>query len=336
MDFRYKLSVIVPCYNVELYLDLALDCLEKQWDNDKDIQFILVNDGSTDGTLQRLYLFEKKHKTNTIIVNKQNGGISSARNEGLRIVDGKYVTFFDPDDALIYGGYQYLYENYLSGNDVDTLAFKTNQMPAGDFDISYINDEAKSNKENDLEFEGSGKDFFLKFNTLVTWLFFYRTDVIRNNNLCFDEDLTYTEDTLFNLQYFLVEGLSVRRVDYKPHFWLNRMGSLSSVQDKRSKVTKMLKCNMTCLQRMEDVQIRNLNNEDLAKRIEELQVDKSRIGAMVLRSNLDSKQIVDLKQKLKKLGLYPIKWKGFKSFIYNTMFRFPFLFFLFRPLASCI
>ncbi len=92
-----KLSVIVPCYNVEEYVR---KCVDSIIDNDvRDIEIILVNDGSKDSTLDILREYEKKYNYIKVI-DKENGGLSDARNAGLKEARGEYVAFIDSDDTI--------------------------------------------------------------------------------------------------------------------------------------------------------------------------------------------------------------------------------------------
>lgn len=90
-------SVIVPCYNMEQYVKRAVDSLVANDYENK--QIILVNDGSTDGTLEILRSYEKSYSY-IKVVDKVNGGVSSARNFGLDVAEGEYVMFADPDDEV--------------------------------------------------------------------------------------------------------------------------------------------------------------------------------------------------------------------------------------------
>lgn len=97
MKFPVKVSVIIPVYNVEDYLPFALQsCVDQTL---KDVEFICVNDGSTDNSLDILRAYEKIDKR-IIVIDKENGGVSSARNAGLRASCGKWIMFLDPDDYL--------------------------------------------------------------------------------------------------------------------------------------------------------------------------------------------------------------------------------------------
>ena len=92
-----KVSVIVPIYNVEKYLKKCLDSLESQ--TLKDIEIILVNDGSKDesGNIAKEW---SEGKENIKYVEKENGGLSDARNFGLKYATGEYVAFLDSDDYV--------------------------------------------------------------------------------------------------------------------------------------------------------------------------------------------------------------------------------------------
>lgn len=87
-----KVSIIIPVYNVEKYLDKCLKSVLNQ--TYKNIEIIVINDGSTDNSLKIC----KKYKDKRIVlIDKENGGVSSARNKGLQLASGKYITFVDSD-----------------------------------------------------------------------------------------------------------------------------------------------------------------------------------------------------------------------------------------------
>ena len=91
------ISIIVPIYNVELYLEKCIESIINQ--TYKDIEVILINDGSTDksGIICDKYA---KIDDRIIVLHKENGGVSSARNKGLDIAKGDYIAFVDPDDYI--------------------------------------------------------------------------------------------------------------------------------------------------------------------------------------------------------------------------------------------
>jgi glycosyltransferase involved in cell wall biosynthesis len=101
-----KVSVVIPVYNVEKYLDEGIESVRRQTLD--DIEIILVNDGSTDGSLKLCREHEAKDSRITVI-DKLNGGVSSARNAGLEAASGEYIGFIDPDDWVEPGMYEKLY-----------------------------------------------------------------------------------------------------------------------------------------------------------------------------------------------------------------------------------
>ena len=105
-----KVSVIIPIYNTALYLSEALDSICNQ--TLKEIEIILVNDGSTDNSLNIL----KKYEPNIILINQENLGQSIARNEGIEIAKGEYVAFVDSDDWVDLDFFEKLYNTAKNHN----------------------------------------------------------------------------------------------------------------------------------------------------------------------------------------------------------------------------
>ena len=90
-------SIVLPCYNVSRFLEKNIKSLLNQ--TYKNLEIIYVNDGSKDDTLEVLNKFAKLDER-IIVVDKVNGGVSSARNAGLERASGEYITFCDPDDYV--------------------------------------------------------------------------------------------------------------------------------------------------------------------------------------------------------------------------------------------
>lgn len=112
---KYKVSIIVPIYNAERYLDKCIKSIVGQ--THKNLEIILVNDGSTDGSLDIC----KKYVDNDeriLLINKENGGVSSARNKGLENITGDYIGFVDSDDYISSDMYQKLLSAILE-NEAD-------------------------------------------------------------------------------------------------------------------------------------------------------------------------------------------------------------------------
>ena len=100
MNYKYDFSVVMAVYNAERYLREAIDSVLMQEYSIDKIQLILVNDGSKDNSAVVCKEYLEKYPNNIVFVDKENGGVSSARNEGLKHVEGEYVNFLDSDDKL--------------------------------------------------------------------------------------------------------------------------------------------------------------------------------------------------------------------------------------------
>lgn len=99
--YKYKISIIMAVYNVEKYIEEAIESVINQnLDFKRYCQIILVNDGSTDESEVICLKYEKLYPDNIVYIKKENGGVSTARNKGLEYAEGQYVNFLDPDDKL--------------------------------------------------------------------------------------------------------------------------------------------------------------------------------------------------------------------------------------------
>lgn len=196
-----KVSIIVPIYNVEKYLDKCINSLLNQ--SLKEIEIILVDDGSPDnsGKIAEKYAI----KDNRIsVVHQQNMGLGPARNTGVDLATGEYIAFVDSDDWVDVDMYSHLYKE----------AIKTNADIVVGGHCEMMNDITKSKKVHPLSgFVYKNKEEILKvrknffgqyYNDEIgssfpksAWRSIYRHQIIKDNNLRFEKILS--EDTIFNL-----------------------------------------------------------------------------------------------------------------------------------------
>lgn len=121
----YKVSVVTPVYNVEDYLGEMIEGMVAQTIGFENIQLILVDDGSKDDSWKVCEHYVQKYPDNIVAIHKENGGVSSARNEGLKHVRGEYVNFTDSDDMLEEDALEKMYK-FLKDNEqwIDVAAIK--------------------------------------------------------------------------------------------------------------------------------------------------------------------------------------------------------------------
>lgn len=186
-----KISVIIPVYNMQNYIDRGMESLCKQ-KNFNDIEVIIVDDGSTDNTIDLCKNYIEKYD-NIQLYHKNNGGVSSARNFGLKKSNTEYICFFDIDDTLEEDVYERLF-NLLDGSDYDIGVIGRK--------ISRSGKVYNENKDDKIVFETKKdalKDFFCnnRIQNYVTNKIF-RKKVI--NSLLFDENSKIGEDMYFVYQ----------------------------------------------------------------------------------------------------------------------------------------
>ena len=197
-----KISVIVPIYNVANYIRECLESLERQTFSDTEV--ILVNDGSTDGSEEIAKVFLEKNK-NFILINRENGGLSAARNTGLDAACGEYVYFLDSDDYLADDALEKLYKK-AKDEKLDQLRFVAYTFEDGTNDFKWTRDIANGGYKylGDYPAVMKGVDFYKRTidnndHYASCCLIFTRREVIEQNRLHFYEGILH-EDELFNFQ----------------------------------------------------------------------------------------------------------------------------------------
>lgn len=119
----FLFSVIMSIYNTGKFLDDSIGSLINQTIGfEENIQIILVNDGSIDNSKEICLKYKKQYIKNIVYIYKENGGLSSARNIGLKYVQGKYVNFLDPDDFWSKNTFRYVYEFFENYPGIDMVA----------------------------------------------------------------------------------------------------------------------------------------------------------------------------------------------------------------------
>lgn len=326
MNYPFQLSVLVPCYNVERCLEMSLWCLEQQWDDDDSMEIVFVNDGSTDGTLELLQSYCKKHPDNTILIDKKvNCGVAQARNDAMKAARGRWITFFDPDDAISAGAYQAMSNGYLDES-IDILSFDANRV----YDVDML---PLPHYNGRVEWEGDCKAFFKEYDTSVPWTFIYRRELLERLGVGFPH-LSFLEGELFNLDVFLNDNIRVRRVGCKPYYHHNRPVSLSSVSTARNNAARIDDV-MTVIEYME--QKKSLqHDEQLKRKITEKQTGIARLLMPIIArcDQVDPVMVRRIRQQLKSWKVYPYQalGGGVMHVIYNLLFRFPRLLAVVRPL----
>ncbi len=191
-------SVIIPVYNREKYINKCVDSVLSQTFN--DFELILVDDGSTDKSPDICDEYAKKD-SRVKVVHKSNGGVSSARNEGLKIATGEYITFVDSDDYI----------------DSDFLEYAINNIEETGVDIfvsGVIHEYCNCDSIEKVEVTNIKKNGVFAIKELLEmwgkeipldclcgpWCKLYRTNLIKYYGVKFDTSMNIGEDTYFNTE----------------------------------------------------------------------------------------------------------------------------------------
>ena len=139
-NYKYKFTIISAVYNVSEFLAEAIESVVNQTIGIKNIQFILVDDGTPDNSGEICDEYAAKYPDNIFVIHKENGGVSSARNEGLKLVQGKYVNFMDSDDKWATDALSKVwdfFEAHYDETDMVALPIKFFDAARGDHMLNY-------------------------------------------------------------------------------------------------------------------------------------------------------------------------------------------------------
>lgn len=218
---RVKISVIIPVYNVEKYIRECVESVLNQ--TFKDIEIIAVNDGTKDNSIKIIeeYLSDGRLK----IINKENGGLSSARNEGMKVARGEYIYFIDSDDFIEKDVLEVLYKN-LESEKLD-IVFSN---------FSFYNDKTKKEKKAKFTFpfeEKINKGYYFLYNgeEINVWNRLYRKEFLEKYNFKFIEGIIYEDQDFGFKTILLAENIKyIENYGYK--YRVGREGSIMSSQKK--------------------------------------------------------------------------------------------------------
>lgn len=191
-----KISIIIPVYNVEKYIRKCIESIMFQ--SYSNLEIIVVNDGTKDNSIKIVeeYLFDKRIK----ILTKKNGGVSSARNEGLKIATGDYIHFVDPDDWLENYIYDQLLKEMSTNEDVVCFNYKVYDDKKNKIiNSKYISEDI----EKRLMISSNGS-FYFELTKNPCWNKIYRRDFLNKNKLFFIEKVCIEEDRVWNLMTFFL------------------------------------------------------------------------------------------------------------------------------------
>lgn len=243
---RPLISVVVPVYNVEAYLRRCLDSVLAQ--SFTDFELICVNDGSTDSSPSILVEYAAKDSRISVI-NQENGGVSEARNTGIEVAKGEYLSFIDSDDWI---DRDFLEKLYTAARAFDADIVQSGYRKIGN---------RKTKEEGRIEAEGF--DFISKYASLMSGYVtnkLFSCNLIKKYHLRFPKALLF-EDSLFTVQsYYYAE--KIKMIDYCGYnYFFNALSIVNNPQKEKKRLVDGLEI---ARQIMSFGQEKNLGEAELA------------------------------------------------------------------------
>lgn len=197
MKIDKYLSVVVPVYNVEAYLHQCIGSIKNQ--TFKDLEIILINDGSTDSSGK--ICDEYSNLDSRIrVLHQENAGVSAARNSGIALASGDYITFVDSDDWLDANMYEEMWKvSESSLVDLVMCDFKNIKQNSTEIISSNIRKGFYNKQQIIKELYPTllVTENFGRIPIVSIWNSFFKRKLFTDNNIRFDADLRYSEDYLF-------------------------------------------------------------------------------------------------------------------------------------------
>ena len=260
MNSKNDISIIVPIYNAEKYLKKCIDSLINQ--TKKEIEIILINDGSTDNSED--IIKEYKDKRIRYFKNK-NQGIGKTRNFGIEKATGKYIMFVDSDDYIENDECEKLYDKAINCNLDLVICDFYKVYDSGDIEqVCTPNFEESSLKEN--------PDIITEY--LCPWAKLYSRKMIMDNNIRFVENLKY-EDAPFVIEA-LCNSKKIGKVNECLNYYAIHSNSETTVRDKRcfdilkiiDKIRKYTKDKDYLKEKIDKLTVRIITNYTIQQRMQ--------------------------------------------------------------------
>lgn len=226
------ISIVIPVYNAEGYLDCCLKSIVSQTYNNWEV--ILIDDGSKDSSGKICDRYEKDFQ-NIKCLHKKNGGVSSARNAGIEHAKGEWLFFCDADDMLMPGALEKM-ATEANRHQTEFLMFGYEKVSeTGKSLLKKIEEKDKVINRNKALMEMFRASDYPYQGYL--WCKLFRRNIITENHISFDENISFNEDRLFIIEYLSKVKSDVFYTTYPVYKYIERsnsaMGSLSKGYNKK-------------------------------------------------------------------------------------------------------
>lgn len=210
------LSIIIPIYNVEQYLPRALDSVLSQGLAAGEYEVLLIDDGSTDHSLQVCQEYQQREPSIFRIISKPNEGVSKTRNRGIKEARGELLYFMDADDYLLSQGLSLVLKHW--DEDTDILLFYSRTV------LPHEIDTMETPNNGEVLFKENAISLLEKWHNTFMWNQIIRKSFIMEHGLSMPEDMKVGEDVYFNLQ-LCFKNPRIKGTNYNIYRYVVRDGS---------------------------------------------------------------------------------------------------------------
>lgn len=298
------LSIVIPAYNMELYIkDTLMSIYNQEGKVQGKYETIVVDDGSKDATSQVVNCFREEHPGfNLTLLRQENKGVSAARNNGLRVSKGKYVWFVDGDDAITSNSIAHILDI------IDHYAVDVIKIGPCISDV-LLEDGTVLPFEQSVSFEkGESLPAYHLLNISSDFghqTFLWKRNLLLSNSLFYPEDMTWNEDYCF-LCHALLKADKVYR-NQTCRFYLYRSMAESTSRGKYDfwKFDKFFANRILLLQKMKELEC-GIDKIEVQKYFNEKFTDlKSNTIKWMVLNRIDGSIILYYCKKMRLLGIYP-------------------------------
>lgn len=268
-----KVSIMIPIYNAEKHLNRCIDSVLKQ--DFEDFELILMDDGSKDGSAAILDEYAEKDPR-VIVVHKENSGVSDTRNQAMALAKGEYLQFLDSDDWITRDATGLLVR-MAQENDCDMVIADFYRVIGERLSQKgkIHEDGILTREEFALEMMENPADFYYG----VLWNKLYRRDMIMENGLCMNKDISWCEDFIFNMEY-IRHVRTVYALHVPIYYYVKTPGSLVSQGTSISKTIQMKKMVFKCYKEFYQDVFKEKDYEKIRLQVYRFLVDAAGDGAV--------------------------------------------------------
>ena len=315
------LSVIIPVYNVEQYLSRCIESILAQGMT-HEMEIIVVNDGSTDGSLKIAEEYADKYPDVLKVLDIPNAGVANARNLGLDTAQGKWVWFCDADDHIKQGALKYVMDSFLDDK-IDIFSFalandEVNNASAGKTQNTVL---------SDVLYDGDGFEYFKSHRIVFVWNNIYKRKFI--------SDVRFKkypiEDVAFNIEVFIRKP-RYRVVNTEVYYY--NIGNSGSITKQRNveKMREYVDGFLSMFTQLHDFGEKDENLKPVL--LEQGSYCAVKFVSRLLSANYSREKMKTIVQQLKSVGFFPFveksKFQKVSNFVIQSVNLYPVFCFLYN------